>query len=176
VISSASRPGAQPLLVALCVIVGYGFFLPFFPLNPNPNETSRLYLTMAVVDDGSVAIDGPMQRYGGVWDRARCGDRFCSDKAPGLSVLAVPAYAAARVGAKAIGTSLSLPASHALVRWGAVILPTAAACAWAFHRLRHRIPSAPLRWLVILAFAGSRSLSCRMSQLPNSPVSRTRSK
>ncbi len=61
-----------------------------------PNERTRLYLTMAIVDHGTVAIDEPLRQYGSVYDLASYRNRYYTDKAPGSSLLAVPLYAMVR--------------------------------------------------------------------------------
>jgi hypothetical protein len=61
-----------------------------------PNERTRAYLTIAIVDHASIAVDAPIARFGKVYDLARFGDHYFTDKAPGASLLAVPIYALAR--------------------------------------------------------------------------------
>jgi hypothetical protein len=62
-----------------------------------PNERTRVYLTLAIVDDGTLAIDGPVRRFGPVYDLANFRGHYFTDKAPGASLLAVPVYALARL-------------------------------------------------------------------------------
>jgi hypothetical protein len=62
-----------------------------------PNERTRVYLTLAIVDDGTLAIDGPVRRFGAVYDLANFRGHYFTDKAPGASLLAVPVYAVARL-------------------------------------------------------------------------------
>lgn len=54
------------------------------------NQNSRFDLTRAIVNDGTVRIDRYAANTG---DYAKFGDRMYSDKAPGLSLMAVPVYA-----------------------------------------------------------------------------------
>jgi hypothetical protein len=61
-----------------------------FPHWKETNSCSRLYLTLAIVEDGSLSIDGPLARYGDTQDKARYADHFYTDKAPGYSFLLVP--------------------------------------------------------------------------------------
>lgn len=63
----------------------------------NPNEMTRVYMTMAIVDDGSFSIDGPVRRFGHVEDKAIRDGRLYSSKAPLQSLVGVPFYAAARM-------------------------------------------------------------------------------
>lgn len=68
-------------------------FAYIFPRWADWSQNSRLNLTLAIVDDGSLAID----RFGdNTGDYALFEGRRYSDKAPGPSFLAVPVYAAAR--------------------------------------------------------------------------------
>jgi hypothetical protein len=57
------------------------------------NQNSRFDLTRALVDRGTVVIDAYQQNTG---DKSRRGEHYYSDKAPGVSLMAVPAYAAVR--------------------------------------------------------------------------------
>src|SRR5919106_6313257 len=54
------------------------------------NQNSRFDLTRAIVERGTVSIDGLEENTG---DKARRDGHWYTDKAPGLSWLAVPAYA-----------------------------------------------------------------------------------
>ena len=119
---SASAPTPTPTAragrVALLAVAGLGLVwaVPYYPRVNNPNENVRVYMTAALVEDGTYAIDGMRRRWG--WtndaacvDAAPEGPRPCegprppvgatrthySVKAPGTSLLGVPAYAAARL-------------------------------------------------------------------------------
>jgi hypothetical protein len=71
------------------------------------NSASRLMLTYAMVDRGTIVLDGLQDQTG---DKARFQGHFYTDKLPGFPLLAAPVYA----GAKAI---LRLP-DHPLDRKG----------------------------------------------------------
>jgi hypothetical protein len=89
-----ARPFAL-VLVALTFTLSYSWMSP--EVNA-PNERTRLYLTLSIVEDGDVAVTEQVERYGTIFDLAERDDEFYSDKAPGASVLAVPfvgAYVAA---------------------------------------------------------------------------------
>ena len=95
---------AIPALRTFAILLGsYAFFWHA----RDWNVSSRLMLTYALVDRGTVSINGLEDH---TRDRARLGDRFYSDKQPGFSLLAVPVYA---VGKSVFG----LPA-HPLERKG----------------------------------------------------------
>lgn len=70
-----------------------GFFPPFF----NPNELSRFQTVAAFVETGSFAIDGELATLGDHEDKAAAGGHFYSNKAPGLSLAAIPVYALLRL-------------------------------------------------------------------------------
>jgi hypothetical protein len=70
-----------------------GFFPPFF----NPNELSRFQTVVAFVETGSFAIDGELSALGDHEDKAAAGGHLYSNKAPGLSLAAIPVYAVLRV-------------------------------------------------------------------------------
>jgi hypothetical protein len=139
--------------VAAVVLLAHGYFFHYYEGAPNPNETSRLYLTLAVVDHGTLAIDAPMARHGVTGDRAEHKGRTYCDKAPGLSFLAVPFYALAQGTAKMFGGELTLSQAHLVSRWGAVILPTILLCYYLYLFLWEILPSWRLRVLLVLVYA-----------------------
>ncbi|MCP4606031.1 MAG: hypothetical protein GY847_36885 [Proteobacteria bacterium] len=62
-----------------------------------PNERSRIYLAVAVVDNGTLAINGPIKRFGKPIDIARHDGRYYTDKAPGSSMLGAAVYGFFRI-------------------------------------------------------------------------------
>lgn len=80
------------------ILVAFLYFatFPYHRGLNNPNEMTRVYLTVALVDDGSFSIDGPVRRFGNVEDKALREGRLYSSKAPLQSLVGVPFYAAAR--------------------------------------------------------------------------------
>ncbi|MFN8094643.1 MAG: hypothetical protein U0599_20915 [Vicinamibacteria bacterium] len=58
------------------------------------NQNSRFDLVRAIVERGTASIDAYHENTN---DKARIGDSFYCDKAPGVSWMAVPAYAFARL-------------------------------------------------------------------------------
>jgi hypothetical protein len=65
-----------------------------------PNERTRAYLTVALVDHGTLSIDEPLRRFGSIYDLAHFDGHYFTDKAPGSSLLAVPIYALVRIATK----------------------------------------------------------------------------
>ena len=85
----------RDVLRCLCL----GLLLAYFmlPLKVTaPNERSRLYLTVALFERHSFNIDAERIRYGRTFDEAAFAGHFYSDKAPGSSLVALPAYALLR--------------------------------------------------------------------------------
>lgn len=78
-----------PSLVFLTLLGSYAFFWHA----RDWNVSSRLMLTYALGDRGTVQIDGLEDH---TRDRARVGRHFYSDKAPGYSLTALPVYLAVR--------------------------------------------------------------------------------
>lgn len=58
-----------------------------------PNERSRVYLTLSVLESGDIAVDDQVEAYGKPFDIAERDGHFYSDKAPGSSIIAVPFFA-----------------------------------------------------------------------------------
>lgn len=141
--SERSRRRARWITLAICAgVLFYAF--PYYPELNNPNENVRFYMTAALVEEGTYRIDGPRARWGWVNDaacvestsdgrhapcdgslaRALPGasvDRhYYSVKAPGASLLGVPAFALYRALA---GDSFDRAVAIWVVRVGASILP-----------------------------------------------------
>lgn len=72
------------------VILAYGFFIPSIV---SWNTESHLYPAFAIVDHHTVNIDAYQQ---GLGDKSLYHGHYYTDKAPGMSFLAVPVYAAMR--------------------------------------------------------------------------------
>lgn len=88
------------LLLGLLVLVLLGYSWMYADITV-PNERSRAYLVVSVVDHGSLSIDKAVERYGPVNDWARRDGRYYTDKAPGSSLLGVAPYWVARRFTKA---------------------------------------------------------------------------
>lgn len=84
------RPTRPDLLLIAFLAVALASVFPYFPEIRSANELSRLYLTLALVDDHTSSIDGPLTRYGDISDKAVREERFYSDKAPGMAFVALP--------------------------------------------------------------------------------------
>ena len=94
------RPHLTAMLLFLLLMT---LPLPFLPEFGGANSATRLMLTGALVEEGSTEID----RHATLTiDKALVGDHYYSDKAPGMALLAVPAYAAGRALAPQATTEL----------------------------------------------------------------------
>ena len=74
------------LLIFLVLLFCYAYF---FPRWAEWNQNSRMDLTLAIVEQGTIRIDDYYQNTG---DYAVYGGHIYTDKAPGTSFLGVPAY------------------------------------------------------------------------------------
>lgn len=80
------RRGVGMGSIILLLFLAYGYFIPRGALwNPD----TRIFLAASIVDRGQLNID-PYAQYTG--DKAAFNGHYYSDKAPGSSLLAVPAY------------------------------------------------------------------------------------
>ncbi|WP_299681666.1 hypothetical protein [uncultured Roseobacter sp.] len=95
--------------------------LPFLPEFGGANSSTRLMLSDALVAEGTTRID----RHAALTvDKAQVGAHYYSDKAPGMALLAVPAYA--------VGRAVAPEAAAALFQLDAPLdtLPRGAALIW----------------------------------------------
>jgi hypothetical protein len=82
-----------PRQTRVAVVLGVALFLSYayFYGAGGWNQNSRFDLTRAIVEQHTLSIDAFQDNTG---DKAQRDGHWFTDKAPGLSVLAVPAYAA----------------------------------------------------------------------------------
>lgn len=88
------------LLLGLLVLTLLGYSWMYADITV-PNERTRAYLVVSIVDHGTLSIDPAVERYGPVNDWARRDGRTYTDKAPGSSLLGVAPYWIARRFTKA---------------------------------------------------------------------------
>ncbi|HET6266836.1 MAG TPA: hypothetical protein VFG11_03895, partial [Acidobacteriota bacterium] len=91
---SKASPGFKALnaLAIALACLAYTFFFQIYPNFINPNESSRLLLASALVDDHTSQIDQAMRRYGDTQDKSIYAGHFYAAKVPGYSFLAAPFY------------------------------------------------------------------------------------
>jgi hypothetical protein len=83
------------------VLVVFLTVFPFLPALNNPNENTRVYLAMALVDHGTFRLDEVVRRHGWTNDMARVPDangtlHYAAAKGPFMGYLGVPIYATQR--------------------------------------------------------------------------------
>jgi hypothetical protein len=158
--SSRRWGGAPPLrrapLAALrrhgwlvAIVAAYLYLFPYFPAIHSANELPRVYLVKAIVDHHTFAIDDGVARWGATADVSPSGGHQYSNKAPGSSLLAAPAYAALRLVS---GDEPSLAVTTWLCRLITGVIPTAlfAWLLWGF--LARFAPDPAVRRLVLVAY------------------------
>ncbi len=131
-VTSALARHRRPLVAVLLAAIAYLYVFPYQPTINNPNENSRLYMTAAIVELGTYRLDAIPERRGGTNDCAEKDHHYYSVKAPGTSLLGVPAYAAYFWAARALGAPLDRTTALWLVRLTATILPSLLFF-WFFH-------------------------------------------
>jgi len=95
VVPDTARRATASVLFAFAFLCAY--FTGVFPPFANPNELSRFETVVAAVDQHTFAIDEVITRLGDHEDKALSGGRTYSNKAPGLSLAAIPVYALLRL-------------------------------------------------------------------------------
>jgi len=90
----------------------------------NTNEYSRIFLTRAVIEHGTLSID-PLLRLHDTQDKSFFRGNYYSNKAPASSFLAAPAYLVVRLAAIASRVELSAPVALYLVTALTVSVPSA---------------------------------------------------
>ena len=106
-------------LLLLCHV----YFFQIYPNFTPPNELSRLLLVSAVVDDHSFQIDQAMQRYARGDDMARFNGHFYSDKAIGVSLVALPFFVLLRLIESAFAFHASTQVAITFLRAFAITIP-----------------------------------------------------
>jgi hypothetical protein len=139
----------QRLGIALfwLLVVAYAYVIP---ATPNFNTESHLYVAFSIVDHHTVNIDAYARRLG---DKSFWKGHYYSDKAPGLSLIAVPVYA----GAEALFHQRGKP--YGAVGRDAYTLPRSTAyLRYAITYVLLIVPSAlfaVLLWLFLMRFVST---------------------
>lgn len=121
-------------------VVAFLYAFPFFAAMHSANETPRILLTEEIVDHGTFRLDARWAelRRGSTFDVATTpdGHRY-SNKAPGASLVGVPAYLAVKAWHGVAGGAPSLAEVTWSCRLVAAILPTLLLLP-VFHRVARR--------------------------------------
>src|SRR4051794_30863954 len=83
---------ARTALAVACLALIYLWVFPYHSRVNNPNENVRVFMTVALVDDHTFAINRIEGDWGYTNDKAVRSGKLYSSKAPGTSYLGVPAY------------------------------------------------------------------------------------
>jgi len=147
------HPGARPSFARhgwlAAIAVAYLYVFPFFPQIHSANELPRVYLVKAIVDDHTFAIDRGVATWGSTADVSPSGGHLYSNKAPGSSLLAVPAYAAVR----AVAGPPGLIATVWICRVFAGVLPMLGFLGLLWGFLARFAPDPAARRVVVLGYA-----------------------
>jgi len=150
----------------VAIVVAYLWGFPYFPRIHSANELPRVYLTKAIADDHTFAIERGIARWtfeeggGATADVSPSGGHQYSNKAPGSSMLAVPAYWVAKLVAGEPG----LAATMWICRVAAGVVPMLLFLLLLYRFLARYAPEPAIRQLVCLAY-GLGSLAMTYSVL-----------
>jgi hypothetical protein len=137
---------------ALAFLYLYSF--PYFDKIRHANELPRVYLTRAMVDEGRFAIDTGVERWGTTADVSPHAGHHYSNKAPGASMLAAPAYGLVRVVRSLFGMEPpGLAETTWLCRVVTGVIPTLLFLLLLYRFLARWAPRPETRRLVIGAYA-----------------------
>ncbi|RMG21270.1 MAG: hypothetical protein D6729_01115, partial [Deltaproteobacteria bacterium] len=151
---AAERHGLMLLLVAAGVVLFWP--LPYIGAIHPPNELTRVYQTRAIVDDGVLYVDGQIRRFGPLFDLAYAGGHHYPNKAPGVSLLGVPVYAAYRA---LVGREPSLKETVLVLEKVLLGVPTLLLLGLLWRSCRRAVPSPWARFAALVAYTfGSTAL------------------
>jgi hypothetical protein len=132
----------------IAIAIAYLYVFPYFPKIRSANELPRLYLVKAIADEHRFAIDTGVARWGATADVSPSHGHSYSNKAPGSSMLAAPAYLAARL----VGGDPSLTATMWISRVFAGIVPMLLFLSLLYGFLERFTPDPAIRKLVLVAY------------------------
>ncbi len=139
---------------ALALVLLYLYSFPYFARLKHANELPRIYLTMAMVDDGTFAIDSGVRRWGATVDVSPSGGHQYSNKAPGASLLAAPAYFLLKEVRAALGDGPpSLAQTTWLCRVVTGVIPTLLFLLLLWRFLERYAPRPETRRLLVAGYA-----------------------
>lgn len=163
-------PTRARLLFFACLAVVYAWTFPYLFRMNNPNENTRVYQVMAIVDHGTVRLDPVVEVFGWTNDMARVPhadgtSHLASVKGPLVTCLGVPVYAAFELVQRAAGVRRPDPLSAKAekIAWlrratmtlqgVAIHLPCFAFLVWLERRLARVAPDLSVR-LSVVAIVG----------------------
>jgi hypothetical protein len=162
-VPSAAPPPASRLrraLPAIGLVALYLYSFPYFASIRSANELPRAYLVMAMVDEGRFTIDTGVERWGTTADVSPSGGHHYSNKAPGSSMLAIPAYLVLQAATAVVGRAPTLAETVWVCRLWTGIVPTLLFVWLLWGFLARWAPDPAPRRLVVVAYAlGSMALT-----------------
>jgi hypothetical protein len=151
------RPSAGHLLAVVIAFL-YLYPFPYFEPMGSANELPRIYLTTAMVDDGTFAIDDGVAEYRRLYrrdpvDASPSGGHVYCNKAPGSSFLAVPAYLALEGVHAVIGGAPTMAQKTWAFRFATGVVPTLLFLLLLWRFLARYAPSADARRAALAGYA-----------------------
>ena len=144
----------SPRIIGLYAILAL-LTIPVFPHFLSPNEFSRWIVDAALFDDHSADVSHVNTLFGNrIEDLAKAGGRTLSNKAPGESLIGLPAFALARLVTSPAGPG-NVRVTLTAMRWLASTVPLIAlALLMLSAASRFGADDASLRWMTaVLLFA-----------------------
>jgi hypothetical protein len=94
--SRKPQPWLRELVLGALVVLSLAYSTMFSGVTA-PNERSRIYLAVSLIDAGTIEITHALDRFGSILDVAEHDGRYFSDKPPGSAFLAAALYGSLRV-------------------------------------------------------------------------------
>lgn len=132
----------------LAIAIAYLYVFPYFPKIRSANELPRVYLVQAIANEHRFEIDTGVKRWGSTADVSPSHGHQYSNKAPGSSMLAAPAYLAVR----AVAGEPSLAATLWISRFIAGVVPMLLFLSLLWGFLERFAPDPAVRRLVLVAY------------------------
>lgn len=121
----------QRWLLAGGFVLVYLWTFPYFRTLRSANELPRIFLTQEIVDRGTFRLNRRLPEMGSTFDVARTPDGGAySNKAPGLSFLAVPGYLALKAWHGVVGGAPTIDATTWVLRVTAATIPALVFLPW----------------------------------------------
>jgi hypothetical protein len=145
---------------AIVVILLYAvlalLIVPVFPHFLSPNEFSRWITAAAIVDNHSVEVTAVNSLFHNrIQDLSNVDGRLYSNKAPGVTLIGLPAYALARAVAGPPNPA-TVRITLTAMRWLASTLPTLVLAWMVFRAARHFGASEEqIRWVIAVLLFGT---------------------
>ena len=147
------RTRAQRFLLGGLIAFLYLYCFPYFEGIRSANELPRVDLTIAMVDEHSFAIDSGVARWGKTVDMSPHEGHIYSNKAPGSSMLAIPAYAGVKLAKSFTNAEADLAELTWTFRFFTGIVPTLLFLLLLWRFLSRFAPLPETRRLLLVGYA-----------------------